>query len=103
MVRHDTQIHRSADATRFYFLESDSSNGPAFTYSATSNTFGPRTTRAPSGSYTFLEGASAAVSRDGSLLGTRLQNSNSAFLDTLSYAPVQTFSGLDSGVAFDAT
>ena len=102
-IRGNTQVHRSADGTRFYFLESDSSNGPAFTYSATSNTFGPNTTLAPSGSYTFLENASAAVSRDGSLLGTRLQNASSAFLDTPGFASVQTFNGLDGGVAFDAT
>src|SRR5207249_4734422 len=71
---------------------------------ATTNSFGESTTLAPPGSYTFLEGASAAVSRNGALLGTRLENSSSAFLDnSANYALVRRFAGLDSGVAFDAT
>ena len=101
-VRGSTQIHRSADRSRLYFLESNTSDGPVFTYNAIDNTFGSKTTRAASGTYTFLENASAAVNRDGSILGTRLQNQNSAFLDTTSFTPVQTFNGLDSGIAFDA-
>src|ERR1043166_3815811 len=39
-VRQNTQIHRSADGSRFFFMESNISSGPVFTYSATSNTFG---------------------------------------------------------------
>jgi hypothetical protein len=80
------------------------SNGPVFTYSARANSFGQSTSLAPPGGYTFLEGASAAVSRNGALLGTRLENSGSAFLDNATnYALVRSFAGLNSGVAFDAT
>jgi hypothetical protein len=95
-VRQNTQIHHSADGSRLYFLESNVSSGPIFTYSATSNAFGPSAK-----TMTFGEFASAAVNRDGSLLGTRVSN-QPASLDT---APnlgfVHSFPGLDSGVAFD--
>jgi hypothetical protein len=101
-VQQDTQIHRSADGTRLYFLESNRSDGPAFTYSAPNNAFGASTKLAPTGTQTFLENASAAVSRTGSLLGTRLGGATSAFLDTSSFGSEQTFAGIDSGVAFDA-
>ncbi len=99
-----TRIQRSADGTRLYFLESNQGTGPAFTYSATTNLFSPSIQRAPSGGFTFLQNGSGAVSRDGSLLGTRLQNAASAFIDTAStFTLQQTLNGLDSGVAFDAT
>ena len=40
-VTQNTHIHRSADGTRLFFMESNISSGPIFTYSAISNTFGP--------------------------------------------------------------
>ena len=97
-IRNHSQIHRAADGTRLYLLEADISNGPLFTYSAVSNTFGPS---AQTG--TSLTSASGAVNRDGSLLGTHLSGQTSASLDTApSFNFVHSFNGLDSGVAFDA-
>ena len=96
MVTSPTQIHRSADRTRLYFLEGNISSGPLFTYSAVSNTFG-----ANFDTDTYLDNVSAAVNRNGMLLGTGLGNGTS--LDT---APdlnfVHNFNTLDSGIAFDA-
>src|SRR5438477_111483 len=40
-VNPETQIHHSGDGARFFFMESLDSSGPIFTYSATSNSFGP--------------------------------------------------------------
>ena len=97
-IRNHSQIHRGADGTRLYLLESDISSGPLFTYSAGSDTFGQS---AQTG--TFLSSASAAVNRDGSLLGTHLGGQTGASLDTASsFNFVHSFNGLDSGVAFDA-
>ena len=95
-VRQNTQIHHSADGTRLYFLESNISSGPIFTFSATSNSFG-----ASAITNTFTDSAGAAVNRNGSLLGTRLGN-NPASLDTApTFNFIHSFNGLDSGVAFD--
>jgi hypothetical protein len=96
MVRQNTQVHHGADGTRFYFLESNISSGPIFTYSATSNTFG-----GAAQTDTFLDSASAAVNRNGNLLGTHLFNSNASLDTAPAFNFVHSFSGLDSGVAFD--
>ena len=97
-VRQNTQVHHGADGTRLYFLESNISSGPIFTYSATSNAFGP-----VANTNAFGDFASAAVNRNGTLLGTRLAN-QPASLDTApSFNFVHSFTGLDSGVAFDGT
>jgi hypothetical protein len=97
-IRNHSQIHRGADRTRLYILETDSSNGPLFTYSAVSDTFGPSAQ-----TNTYLDSTSAAVNRNGSLLGTQLSSQSSASLDTApSFNFVHSFNGLDSGVAFDA-
>src|ERR1044072_7499110 len=61
-------IYRSADRTRVYILETNSSAGPAFTYSAVTNSFGPSVN---AGMY-FSE-ASAAVNRNGTLLGSLVE------------------------------
>src|SRR5205085_4113137 len=58
----NTQIHHSSDGARLYLLEGVS-NGPEFTYSATTDTFGPANITNDGGSI------AAAVSRDGSILG----------------------------------
>jgi hypothetical protein len=97
-IRNHSQVHRGADRTRLYILEADSSNGPVFTYSAVSDTFG-----ASAQTNTFLDRASAAVNHNGSLLGTHLVNQTSASLDTApTFNFVHSFNGLDSAVAFDA-
>jgi hypothetical protein len=95
-VRQNTQIYRSADGTRFFFMESNISSGPAFTYSATTNAFGP------SGqTNVFLDHASGAVSRDGSLVALRTFATASLYTAP-GFGFVHSFSGIDSGVAFDA-
>jgi len=95
MVRGYTYIHRSGDGRRMYFLESALSNGPIFTYSAVSNTFGPSTE-----THAALYKADAAVSRNGSLLGTRIL-SNASLATAPDFKPVHSFAELDSGIAFD--
>jgi len=95
MVRGYTYIHRSGDGRRMYLLESDVSNGPIFTYSAASNTFGPSAETDE-----FLVDADAAVSRNGSLLGTRI-SSTASLATAPDFKPVHSFTGLDSGIAFD--
>ncbi|MFL6531487.1 MAG: hypothetical protein ACJ8KX_13545 [Chthoniobacterales bacterium] len=95
-VRQNTQIQRSADGSRFYLLESNISSGPIFTYSAKTNTFGPSAQ-----DNAFNDFASAAVNRNGSLLGTRVFG-QAASLDTApNFGFVHSFNGIDSGVAFD--
>jgi hypothetical protein len=92
-----THIRRSSDYRRLYLLEPNRSNGPAFTYNAVSNTFGPIVAGGD-----FLDSASAAVSRNGSLLATRHGYPNHASLDTapdFHFVLPLTF---DGGVAFDA-
>jgi hypothetical protein len=97
-VRQETQIHRSADRTRMYFLESNISSGPVFTYSATNDSFGLSVQ-----TDAFLDVASAAVNRDGSLLGTRLYNTPASLDTAPNFDHVHSFGTIDSGVAFDAT
>jgi hypothetical protein len=93
-----TQIHRSADGTRFYLMESDDSSGPAFTYSAVTNTFGPVTHFQG-----FLDNAAGAVNRNGTLLATRLSIASGASLDAVPHFNLaHIFNGIDRGVAFDA-
>jgi hypothetical protein len=97
MVSGGTHISRSADGTRFYFLESNVSTGWVFTYNAVSNTFGSL-----AASNSFLDSSSAAVNRNGSLVATRHGYPNSASLDTApDFDFVQPFT-FDGGVAFDA-
>lgn len=97
LVTGGTHISRSADRSRFYFLEPNVSSGWVFTYSALSNTFGPLAS-----SNAFLDSASAAVNRNGSLVATRYSYPNKASLDTApDFDFVQPFT-FDGGVAFDA-
>ena len=95
-VNGGTIIHRSADYTRFYFWEANISDGPVFTYSASTDTFG---SSVQSGYFPYQ--SSAAVNRDGNLLATRIISH--ATIDTApDYNFVHPFNGLDGGVAFDA-
>jgi hypothetical protein len=81
-----------------YFLESNSSTGDVFTYSAPSDSFGPR------GHWDALLGsASAAVSRNGALLATRVPNRAASLNTTPNFTHLRSFNPLNSGVAFDAT
>lgn len=97
LVGSNTQIYRSADRTRFYFLESNVTTGPIFTYNAITDLFGQ------SGiANALLNSADGGVNRDGTLLGTRLAI-GSLSLDTApDFMFVHTFPGIDHGVAFDA-
>ena len=94
-VTQNTRIHRSADGTHLYFLEPNISNGPLFTYNASTNTFGT-SVQTPR----YLDTTGAAISRDGSLLATILEGY--ASLDTApDFGLITSFNGLDSGLAFD--
>lgn len=91
-----TEIHRSADRTRLYFLESNNSGGPVFTYGTTTNTFSPLFD-----TDAYLEASRGAVNRDGTLLGTQIYNG--LWLRTApDYSLVHRFPEIDRGVAFDA-
>ncbi len=98
-VRQETAIPRSADGARFYFLESNDSSGPRFTYSAVTNTFGSN-----NGAGNYLSQTNAAVSRNGALLITRIGN-NAKVETAPNFGLAHTFAtnAMDSGVAFDAT
>jgi hypothetical protein len=92
-----TQIHRSADGSRLYFLGPDDSGGPVFTYDANTDKFGITVD-----TNIFTDSAGAAVNRNGSLIATRLTG-NGAALDTgPSLSFVRSFNQPDGGVAFDA-
>jgi hypothetical protein len=92
-----TNLQRSADRSRFHFWESDISSGPVFTYDATHDVFGPSLNTGA-----FAESGSAAVSRDGSLLATRI-GSHATIDSAPDYRFVRAFNYIDGGVAFDAT
>ncbi len=63
----NTQIHHSADGSRLFFLEPLYPRTHAFTYAAATNSFGPTVN-----SWNDFRYASAAVNRNGTLLGTLL-------------------------------
>jgi WD40 repeat protein len=101
-----TQVHRSADRTRLYFLEKGS-DFPGFVYTASTDTFGPSVPYQGGGDYT-----TAAVNRNGTLAATRFNlDINLAALPSLTglyqfYVFDPGFPGgttSASGVAFDAT
>lgn len=96
-IEGSTMIDRSADRTRFLFLEPNNSSGPIFSYSATTNTFGP-----PFQNYNFNELLNTAISRDGSFMVLRYHADS--VMDTLpDFNFVHRWTGnFDSGVAFDA-
>jgi hypothetical protein len=97
LVGSNTQIYRSADRTRFYFLESNVATGPIFTYDAIADAFG-----SPGIANALLNSADGGVNRDGTLLGTRLAN-GSLSLDTApDFTFVHSFPDIDHGVAFNA-
>ena len=93
-VRQDTLIHRSADRSLFFFTESNISNGPVFTYNATTDTFAPGTA-----TNTFLDNALSAVNRNGTLIALELNN-GITIMDRACNT-VQTLPNLTGGMAFD--
>jgi hypothetical protein len=97
MVRQDTQIHRSADGTRFFFMESNISSGPVFTYSGINNTFGQS-----ADTNAFLDFASGAVNRTGDIVGLRTFGSPASLNTAPDFIFLHSFNEIDSGVAFDA-
>jgi hypothetical protein len=97
MVRQDTQIHRGADGTRFFFMESNISSGPVFTYSGINNTFGQS-----ADTNAFLDVASGAVNRTGDIVGLRTFGSSASLNTAPDFTFLHSFNEIDSGVAFDA-
>jgi hypothetical protein len=97
-VRQETQIQRSSDGTRLLFMESDISSGPVFTYSAIANSFASGID-----ANAFLDYASGAVSRNGGLLALRTYGSPASLYTAPDFILLHTFTGLDSGVAFDGS
>jgi hypothetical protein len=94
LVFNGTQIHRSADRGRLYFMEGNMPFGPRFTYDVSTDQFGPKDT---TGTYN----TGGAVNRDGTLLASQL--SNKVALDMApSLGNSHVFDGPDSGVAFNA-
>jgi hypothetical protein len=90
-----TQIFRSADGTRFLLIEGNIYADPFFTYSALTNTFGPR----------FMEDYilnGGAMNRNGSLLALDLYLPSVSLNTVPNFGHVHTFDGIDTGVAFDA-
>jgi hypothetical protein len=95
-VRGKTQIHRDAYNARFLFMESDISSGPIFTYSGSSNTFGPSASIGD-----FNELASGAVNRNGNLVGLRKSGNPASLYTAPNLNLVHSFAGIDGGIAFD--
>jgi len=95
-VNQNTQIHRSADRTRLYFLEANISSGPVFTYDANTDTFGPSVD-----TDAFADYGDAGVNRDGKLLGTRLYSMGLSLDTAPSFGFVHSFGTIDGGIAFD--
>jgi sugar lactone lactonase YvrE len=94
IVFNGTQVHRSADRSRLYFMEGNMPFGPRFTYDSSTNQFGPNNT-------TGVYSLAGAVNRNGLLLASQL--SSSVALDTApSLSSNHIFNGPDGGVAFDA-
>jgi WD40 repeat protein len=100
-----TQIYRSADRTRLYFLEAGISDGPVFTYDATTDSFGPLAR-----AWMYFDTATAAINRNGTMLGTlvgvQYPFGSSKPKLAVDSAPglqfLRGFSEPDSGIAFDA-
>ena len=97
MVRQDKQIHRSADGARFFFMESNISSGPVFTYSGINDTFGQS-----ADTNAFLDFASGAVNRTGDIVGLRTFGSPASLNTAPDFTFLHSFNEIDSGVAFDA-
>jgi DNA-binding beta-propeller fold protein YncE len=96
-VTQNTHIHRSSDRSLFFMTESNSSNGPIFTYNGTTDTF-------PSSAETtniFHDSALSAVSRNGTLIALELGAGIS--IRNPSLGTITTLNNVDGGLAFDPT
>lgn len=91
-VRGSTFLDRSFDRELVYIQEWNSSAGPAFTYSATSNTFSSAV------QFNVFQ-SQGAVSRDHSLLATLTYPNTTITLND--FTPVTGFANYHSGIAFD--
>lgn len=91
------EIHRSADGTRLFVVDVTTSGGGAFTYSATSNTFGPYTNLGD-----FVGADRTGVNRDGSLVGVELNCCSPTLRTAPDLTSVRTIGGNYSALAFDA-
>ncbi len=89
-------IVRSADASRMYLMDTQFVSARSFSYSASSNTFGPSGRSTSS-----LNPASAAIDRTGSVIATRIRGVVS--FDTAPGLNYLRSAYVDGGVAFDAT
>ena len=97
-VDQDTEIHRSVDRSRLFFMEASISSGPIFTYSANSNTFGPSVKTGA-----FLSAATGAVNRNGSLTGLRTYQHPAILRTAPDLNFVHNFNAINGGVTFDAS
>jgi hypothetical protein len=92
------KIERNGDATRLYIREPNITVGERFSYSASTNTFGP--VNQPG---YFLDNARAAVNRTGTLFATRPLGHDGAFTESApGFNFVHNFIDIDNGIAFDA-
>lgn len=93
-----TQVHRGADASRCFFMESGISSGPIFTYSASSNAFGPSATTGA-----FLSAATGGVNRNGSLIGIHAYQDSAKLRTAPDLDFVHLFNAIDGGIAFSGS
>jgi hypothetical protein len=91
------KIHRSANGTRFFFMEGGFSAAPVFTYDAVINAFGPSFN---TGAY--LDYASGAVNRNGNLIALHTHGTSTSLRTASNFAFVRSFNGIDGAIAFDA-
>ena len=90
----NTLISRSADRSTFLFTESNLSNGPIFTYSATTNTFTPGPSIGAN-----LTNALSAVNRNGTLMAIDVPGG--LLVMDQNFQVHNFLQGLSGGVAFD--
>jgi hypothetical protein len=94
----DTQIHRNGAGTRFFFMESNTSSGPMFTYDASANTFGPLVNAGVS-----LTSSTGAVERSGNLVVLQTYLSQPSLRTAPGLAVLRSFGLIDGAVAFNPT
>jgi sugar lactone lactonase YvrE len=95
-VRQNTQIARGADRSRLFFMESNISSGPIFTYDSTTDSF-PSAVDVGG----FHDQDLASVSRDGALIAYK--SGSSVVVRDPSLNVVHTLTSADGGVLFDPT
>ena len=96
-ITQNSMIARGADRTRFYLLQPNISSGPVFTYDSVNDNFGPYIELDD-----FLDFATGAVNRDGTLLATRLRG-RVAIDGAADLTYKHGFANLNDAVVFDAS